>query len=55
MPDYEDMILTRQEMMEIYEDDPDMYDMLSACDTCYLYDRGIPCGVRDCRICKREV
>lgn len=23
MPDYEDMILARQEMLEIYEDDPD--------------------------------
>ena len=23
MPDYEDMILTRQEMIEIFEDDPD--------------------------------
>ena len=28
MPDYEDMILARQEMMEIFEDDPDIYESL---------------------------
>lgn len=28
MPDYEDMILARQELKEIFEDDPDIYESL---------------------------
>lgn len=28
MPDYEDLILQRQEMQEIFEDDPDIYESL---------------------------
>ena len=28
MPDYEDMILARQELAEIFEDDPDIYESL---------------------------
>lgn len=28
MIDYEDLILQRQEEQEIFEDDPDVYDML---------------------------
>ena len=28
MPDYEDMILARQELVEIFEDDPDIYESL---------------------------
>lgn len=28
MPDYEDMILERQELIEIYEDEPDIYESL---------------------------
>ena len=28
MPDYEDLILQRQELQEILEDDPDMYESL---------------------------
>lgn len=34
MIDYEDMILARQELEEIYEDDPDFI-----CDHCDQYDR----------------
>ncbi len=28
MPDYEDMILERQELIEIWEDEPDIYESL---------------------------
>ena len=54
MIDYEDLILQRQELQEIYEDDPDIIDIRSVCDTCYLYNRGISCGV-EAGICKQEV
>lgn len=54
MIDYEDLILQRQELQEIYEDDPDIIDTRSACDTCYVYNSGIPCGVEP-SVCKREV
>ena len=32
MIDYEDLILQRQELQEIYEDDPDVWDMMGCSD-----------------------
>jgi len=36
MIDYEDLILQRQEEQEIFEDDPDMWDMLFGADDHWL-------------------
>lgn len=49
MPDYEDMILQRQEEQEIFEDDPDYI-----CNTCPWPNRGIPCGTEP-EACRKMV